>query len=238
MSGENQREHRERAEHDRREPLARHRVLHPIRHRLDVVDRDGGVDGVDLADNGGGHAPRGRRPSGRRGTAACRPTAGRRRCGRRCRARTASRCRRRRRSSSASWDRSRGACRSRLSGQKRCANFSSMIATGCAFGSMSKSVKKRPLTQRNLHRREIVGRRGALIDLQLLPGLRRPSLDVDRSPSHRRRERQRRHRAAHFHARHARDRVAELPEVLDGGVAIRELTPARARAASRSRSRD
>ena len=46
--------------------------------------------------------------------------------------------------------------------------------------------RERPaLQQRNLHRAEIVGRHAALVDLQLLPGLRHPAFDVDAPPADR-----------------------------------------------------
>ena len=68
-------------------------------------------------------------------------------------------------------DRSTRACRSRSPfGQKRCANFSSMIADRLArCGMASKSVKNRPFTSGIFHRPEIVGRR-ARADRPAAPG--------------------------------------------------------------------
>ena len=59
-----------------------------------------------------------------------------------------------------------------------------MIATGSAFCGMSMSAEESPLDQRNPHRPEVVGRRCALIDLQLLPGLGvHPSTLIDPQPT-------------------------------------------------------
>ena len=121
-----------------------------------------------------------------------------------------------------------GSCHSRLPtasplGQKRCANFSSITATGCALLTASNSVTYRPLHQRNLHRPEVVGRGGALVDLQFLTWLRREALDVDAPPTDRRGERKRRHSAAHRHAGNCRRAFAEVAVERDRRLAVWQI---------------
>ena len=71
-----------------------------------------------------------------------------------------------------------------LCGQKRCANFWSMM-TICGMSAVSCCGEKAARHQRNLHGTEIVHACGSLIDLQLLSWRRSVSLHVDASPSHR-----------------------------------------------------
>ena len=111
-------------------------------------------------------------------------------------------------------------------GQKRCANFSSTMTTGCAFGIVSNVREEPALQQGNLQCPEIVRRGGALIHLQFLPGLRGEAFNIDRAPADRRRERQRRDGTSHLHARHGGDLVADLAEELDRGLAVRKLPAA------------
>ena len=121
-------------------------------------------------------------------------------------------------------------------GQKRRANFSSMIATRAAFRRQVELFEEAALNDRDLHRLEVAERRGTQIDLKLLTGRRCPPFNVDRSPADRRGEGQRRDRPSHRHARQGGKRVTDRTEIGEIFVAVAKLPVGRVarRVASRS----
>ena len=115
----------------RREALPRHRVAHPVGHRLDVVDGNRRVHLMNLAHDGAGDRRGIGRPCGRRDRTAARRRAVDDDAAVDVEAVLLYRADDADDRHLAASDRSRRACRSASpSGQKRWANFSSMMTTG------------------------------------------------------------------------------------------------------------